>query len=133
MSAFFIDHLKIAQRVVLIGSDSPSLPRTIVERAFDQLRSHDCVIGPATDGGYYLIGFRRWVDGLFANIDWSSPHVLGQTVRNLTAKECSLQLVSPWYDVDTLEDLQRRIEAQETAITSRNAEAGQVSARNATR
>jgi len=105
MAAFFIEHLTEESSVVLIGSDSPSLPRKLIDMAFTALEVDDCVIGPATDGGYYLIGLRRWNDGLFDDVNWGGPRVLAQTVRNLTEADFTLQLLPPWYDVDTLEDL----------------------------
>ncbi|MCA9027100.1 MAG: TIGR04282 family arsenosugar biosynthesis glycosyltransferase [Planctomycetaceae bacterium] len=105
MSAFFVEHLQRDSSVVLIGSDSPSLPRDLIDRAFDALETHDCVIGPATDGGYYLIGLRRWTNGLFDDVAWGGSSVLTQTVQNLTRKDFSLQVLPPWYDVDTLDDL----------------------------
>lgn len=105
MAAFFIEHLTNDSAVVLIGSDSPTLPAPLIEMAFVALQQDECVIGPAPDGGYYLIGLRRWGDGLFDEIEWDGANVLVQTVRNLQAKELSLQLLPPWYDVDTLDDL----------------------------
>ncbi len=91
--------------VVLVGSDSPTLPVALVESALAALDRSDCVIGPAPDGGYYLIGLRRWAAGLFDNVDWGGAQVLEQTVRNITAHSFSLHLLPPWYDVDTLADL----------------------------
>ncbi|MGD9858281.1 MAG: TIGR04282 family arsenosugar biosynthesis glycosyltransferase [Planctomycetaceae bacterium] len=92
-------------RVVLIGSDSPTLPRALIEQAFAALETKDCVIGPATDGGFYLIGLRRRSASLFDNIDWGESRVLDQIVRNVVAHDFSLHLLFPWYDVDTVDDL----------------------------
>ncbi len=119
MSAFFQEMLQAndtAERpngleeqpqsnVVLVGSDSPTLPAALVENALAALDQSDCVIGPAPDGGYYLIGLRRPVAGLFDNVAWGGSRVLEQTVRNMTAHNFSLHLLPPWYDVDTLDDL----------------------------
>ncbi|MDA1018085.1 MAG: TIGR04282 family arsenosugar biosynthesis glycosyltransferase [Planctomycetota bacterium] len=93
-----------AERVVLIGSDSPSLPTKYVDDAFHHLNRVDCVIGPATDGGYYLIGLRVNAT-LFEGIEWSSRHVLAQTVDRARSLGLSLDVLPPWYDVDTVEDL----------------------------
>jgi rSAM/selenodomain-associated transferase 1 len=90
--------------VVVIGSDSPTLPRSLIEVAFVELRTADVVIGPATDGGYYLIGCRRHLPGLFVGIDWGGRHVLAQTVEQLHGLDARLALLAPWYDVDTLDD-----------------------------
>ena len=93
-------------RAVLIGTDSPTLPSEFAEQAFDMLKQVDCVLGPATDGGYYLIGLRRPMPALFENIAWSGANVLVQTVQRATAAGLSLDLLTPWYDVDDLKGLQ---------------------------
>ncbi len=105
MGHFFAEHLPGAGTAVLVGSDSPTLPPAYVEQAFAALETADVVLGPATDGGYYLIGLRQVVpDEIFQGIDWGGHVVLGQTLERLPA-ECSLALLPPWYDVDTLADL----------------------------
>lgn len=105
--AFFQDSLKNAgDRAVLIGTDSPTLPTEYVDQAFQMLDLVDCVIGPAADGGYYLIGLRRLMPSLFDNILWSGPNVLSQTVQRASHAGLSLNLLAPWYDVDDLNDLQ---------------------------
>lgn len=91
---------------VLIGSDSPSLPEPIVAEAFMKLRDANCVLGPATDGGYYLIGCRGTPAGLFAGVHWSQPTVLSQTVDLAIRHGLRLAELPPWYDIDTLQDLQ---------------------------
>ncbi|MEZ6064506.1 MAG: TIGR04282 family arsenosugar biosynthesis glycosyltransferase [Planctomycetaceae bacterium] len=103
----FLDHP--GDRLVVIGSDAPTLPHRLIEQAFDTLDAYDAVIGPAMDGGYYLIGARQTGQGaaaLFNEIDWDGPSVLEQTVTRLRESRYSLGLLPPWYDVDTLEDLQ---------------------------
>jgi rSAM/selenodomain-associated transferase 1 len=112
MQAFFASQFDAgAERVVLIGSDSPSLPVAIVEDAFEQLAEADVVLGPATDGGYYLIGQRRLVGQsqasrpIFDDIDWSESRVLMQTVERVAGCNASLSLLTPWYDIDTQDDL----------------------------
>jgi uncharacterized protein len=105
MSHFFREQSAEAECVVLVGTDSPSLPREFIERAFDALRQADVVLGPASDGGFYLIGCRRPVpEAIFQGVDWGECTVLGQTVARLPA-ECRLELLPPWYDIDTLQDL----------------------------
>ena len=98
-------NLRSENKVVLIGSDSPTLPTALVDEAFAALDTVDAVIGPAPDGGYYLIGLRRGAPGLSDGVAWGGSHVLQQTVRNITAHNFSLHLLPPWYDVDTLDDL----------------------------
>jgi uncharacterized protein len=93
-------------RVVLIGSDSPTLPAEFVQTAFASLRDRDCALGPATDGGYYLIGLRAPRRELFEEIAWGGPDVLRQTVARVERSQLSLAVAPVWYDVDTLADLQ---------------------------
>jgi rSAM/selenodomain-associated transferase 1 len=99
------------EAAVVIGADSPTLPLERIEQAFERLNQHDCVVAPATDGGYVLIGLRldanptpRWRP-VFKGIDWGGPQVLDQTVERLQAAGLSHTLLPPWYDVDTIEDL----------------------------
>ncbi len=92
--------------VVLIGSDSPDLPVEIIQHAFEALHgTADVVLGPATDGGYYLIGMRSMHPTLFKGIAWSTALVAQQT-RELVS-EAGLELVSMpfWHDLDTVADL----------------------------
>ncbi len=91
-----------ASRTVLIGSDSPSLPPSHIDMALELLRERDLVIGPSTDGGYYLIGQSTADPAVFSGIDWSTGDVLEQTLA--AAADSSLALVPPWYDVDTAPD-----------------------------
>ncbi len=93
-------------RAILIGTDSPTLPIKFIHEAFEMLREVDCVLGPATDGGYYLIGLRHPAPALFDHVAWSGPNVLRQTVQRITTAGLTLGLLAPWYDIDTLADLQ---------------------------
>ena len=105
LSQFFQEHLRDQQPVVVIGSDSPSLPASYISKAFELLEQNDVVLGPAVDGGYYLVGQRRYVPELFEGIDWSQPEVLQQSVQQLARSNVSLGLLDPWYDVDSYADL----------------------------
>ncbi|MDA1055067.1 MAG: TIGR04282 family arsenosugar biosynthesis glycosyltransferase [Planctomycetota bacterium] len=96
-----------AERVVLIGSDSPTIPAAHVESAFRLLHETDVVLGPTDDGGYYLVGASRDVAGIFAEIDWSTPRVWQQTVARLGELRLSYETLPQWYDVDELTDLER--------------------------
>jgi len=107
MGAFFEQYVDSKHtRTVLIGSDSPTLPNRLIDEAFKCLMQRDCVLGPATDGGYYLIGLRGQHPKLFERIAWSGPRVLQQTIERLIEQNVSLALLDPWYDVDTLDDLE---------------------------
>lgn len=109
--------LRDAAAVVLIGTDSPTLVGRYLEQAGSCLAAGegDVVLGPAIDGGYYLIGARREVPELFApGIAWSTDHVLTETLRRLRALVKSqpgfgVRLLPPFYDVDTPADLARLV------------------------
>jgi rSAM/selenodomain-associated transferase 1 len=90
--------------VVVVGTDSPTMPRQFILEALNAMNAADVVLGPATDGGYYLLGCRAWFPELFTDIAWSSSRVLGQTVAKVRGLSLRLHLLPPWYDVDTLDD-----------------------------
>jgi rSAM/selenodomain-associated transferase 1 len=91
--------------VVIIGSDAPTVPRASLHRALDALVDRDVVIGPAADGGYWLIGVRLALPGLFTHIAWSTPSVLPETLARLGERA---HLILPeHYDVDDAADLAR--------------------------
>jgi rSAM/selenodomain-associated transferase 1 len=93
-----------ADAVVVVGADSPTLPPEHIAQAFQALEQADLVLGPTTDGGYYLLGCGRRLPPVFAGIDWSSNRVLAQTVACLADPSWRLALLPPWYDVDTVDD-----------------------------
>ena len=95
------------ERVVLIGSDNPTLPAELVEQAFAALETYDLSIGPSADGGYYLIGLRQAHLSLFQGIDWSTPRVYAQTLARARALNLREHAVAEWYDVDSPDDLER--------------------------
>jgi uncharacterized protein len=93
--------------IVLIGSDIPSLQGHIIRKGFARLKSQDAVIGPASDGGYYLLGFRS---GTFhpealQGISWSTAQVFSQTMRILTERKLRVSVLPPCSDIDTYEAL----------------------------
>jgi rSAM/selenodomain-associated transferase 1 len=93
-----------AERVVVVGSDSPTLPVAYVEQAFRELDNVDIVLGPAFDGGYYLVGCKERVPPIFDGISWGTESVLAETVSRLADPSWRLGLLTPWYDVDLLSD-----------------------------
>jgi rSAM/selenodomain-associated transferase 1 len=106
--AFFAAHLKHEQdRVVLIGTDSPTLPIQIINDAFESLRTNPVVLGPTSDGGYYLVGATGRVPPIFAGIDWSSSLVWQQTLGRLHEAGSRFAELPVWYDVDDLADLRQ--------------------------
>jgi len=111
------------RKAVLIGSDSPTLPRRHVELAFELLHEHEVVLGPSADGGYYLVGAACRVPPIFDGIAMSRPAVWQQTVDRLNAAACSFGRLPDWYDVDTLDDL-RRLRAELGQMQDESAELG---------
>lgn len=93
------------QRVVTIGTDCPGLDASRMRQAFAALNRADVVLGPAIDGGYYLIGLRRLVPELFQGIAWSTETVLQQTVAIADRLGLSVAYLEPLADVDRPEDL----------------------------
>jgi rSAM/selenodomain-associated transferase 1 len=94
-----------AERVVIIGSDLPELSTALLQRAFAALESHPAVMGPARDGGYYLLGMRTMIHGLFDGIRWSTDEVLARTLDRLRAAGIEPALLDPLSDVDEVGDL----------------------------
>ncbi|WP_242028418.1 TIGR04282 family arsenosugar biosynthesis glycosyltransferase [Pseudanabaena sp. FACHB-2040] len=92
-------------RLLAIGSDCPAIGDTQVTAAFRLLRQHDLVLGPALDGGYYLIGLRRTIPELFKGISWGSDRVLGETVAIASHLNLSTAFLDPLPDIDRPEDL----------------------------
>ena len=91
------------ETVVIIGSDSPTLPVNYLEQALETRR--DLVLGPSTDGGYYLIGMKDRVADVFQGIPWGTEKVLAETLARTVVAGTSVDLLAPWYDVDHPEDL----------------------------
>ncbi len=94
------------QRVVLLGTDIPGINAEILEQAFAALLEHDIVLGPSTDGGYWLMGLKRPVD-VFEGVDWGSPRVLEQTLAQARKMGLAVSLLEFLSDVDTPEDVKK--------------------------
>jgi rSAM/selenodomain-associated transferase 1 len=99
------------QHVLIVGTDVPSLPLEQYKQALALLDSYDLVLGPALDGGYYLIALNRSVPDLFTGIPWSTDQVLKLTQEKARALGLTSALIAPWRDVDTIDDLQALVEA----------------------
>lgn len=91
--------------VVIVGTDIPDVDQETVREAFAALRYHDVVLGPSTDGGYYLVGLTRPCPELFENVEWSTPRVLSQTLARIEASSLTVALLDAKTDVDTVDDL----------------------------
>jgi rSAM/selenodomain-associated transferase 1 len=93
------------QDVILTGTDLPTLPRAHLTEALKLIKTHDVVLGPTPDGGYYLIGLRRMIPDLFDGIAWSTASVFAETKKKIESAGLSLGLLPECRDLDTLEDL----------------------------
>jgi len=93
-----------AHRVVIVGSDCPQVDRQVIRTAFTALGSYDVVLGPALDGGYYLIGLSAPRPALFRAIAWSTTGVALETQGRAGALGLSCRVLRPLRDVDTVQD-----------------------------
>lgn len=98
-------------RIVIVGTDVPSLPLEAYQQAVHLLDRDDAVLGPALDGGYYAIGLKKAAPALFHDIPWSTNRVLALTKEKAAALGLSIGLLPEWRDVDTIEDLNFLIDA----------------------
>jgi uncharacterized protein len=94
-----------AGAAVLIGTDLPELSEEVLRSAFIKLEDNDVVLGPAGDGGYYLVGLRLSARHIFTGIEWGSPHVFEQTVARVSEAGLSLGLTAKLADLDNPDDL----------------------------
>ena len=98
-------------RAVLIGSDLPDLPADFLRYALDALDNYDAVMGPAHDGGYYLVGFgrRSFLPQVFRGMTWGGDQVFTQTMTVLDQAGCRTHVLPEWYDIDTEADLRNLV------------------------
>ena len=95
------------RKVVIIGSDCADLTDSILDEAFQQLENHDVVIGPAYDGGYYLIGLSSYQPTLFEDKEWSTDHVYQDALDEIEKLKLSFYALPTLSDVDTIEDWEK--------------------------
>lgn len=108
--------LTVGRQVAVIGADSPTLPPSRVRSTFARLAHVDAVLGPADDGGYYLIGARSPLPlSLFARMPWSTSRVMCETMRRATEAGLRVAVLPPWYDVDDAASL-RRLASDRTGL-----------------
>lgn len=107
------------QRIVIVGSDCPQLGTAHITEAFTRLQTHDVVIGPATDGGYYLIGLNILQTALFEDIPWGGDRVFAVTKAIAHQQNLSIALLTALSDIDRPEDLHlwEQIIAQKSSTT----------------
>lgn len=94
-------------RVVIVGADVYSLTAAYIQQAFKGLQTSEIVVGPATDGGYVLIGASHSIPAVFHDIPWGTPDVMGATMDKLLSNMISFELLPERWDIDTLDDIKR--------------------------
>lgn len=94
-----------SSNIILVGTDCLEYTDEYFELAIKYLECHDVVVGPATDGGFVLIGMKNLVPGIFKDVVWGDEHVMKTTENNLKRLNQSYKLLTPLNDVDTLEDM----------------------------
>ena len=102
-----------AERVIIVGSDCPEVEARDIRRAWSELRAHDVVVGPAVDGGYWLIGLRAAQAELFRDVAWSSEQVLAQTLARAKSLRLRMQLLRILSDIDTEADWDAHVRERE--------------------
>jgi len=95
------------RRTIAFNSDSPHLPRSVLEDAFETLATHDVVVGPTHDGGYYLVGAKAFHPALFAHDGMGTSNALERLLSRARALELSVGFADTFYDIDVAEDLTR--------------------------
>ena len=100
----------LQRRIIAFNSDSPHLPRSVLEDAFETLAAHDVVVGPTHDGGYYLIGAKAFHPTLFARDGMGTSSALERLLSRARALELSVGFADPFYDIDVADDLTRLAE-----------------------
>jgi len=98
------------RRTLAFNSDSPHLPRSVLEGAFDALAAHEIVVGPTHDGGYYLVGAKAFHPTLFARDGMGTSSALERLLSRARALELSVGFAAPFYDIDVVDDLTRLAE-----------------------
>lgn len=91
--------------IIIIGSDSPTLPPEMIEEGFGRLKGCNLAIGPSLDGGYYLLGISGDVPEIFEGVNWGSETVYEETVARAKADKVEFAVLPYWYDVDTIKEL----------------------------
>ncbi len=92
-------------KVIIIGTDCPGISSEILQKAFKSLDTNEVVIGPALDGGYYLLGMKKMHRELFANMKWSTDYVYNETIKRLNKLQLTYQELEILRDLDNEEDL----------------------------
>jgi len=110
LTSVFAHTEDLSRRTIAFNSDSPHLPRSVLEDAFETLAAHDVVVGPTHDGGYYLVGAKVSHPTLFADDGMGSSSALERLLSRARELELSIGFVDPFYDIDVADDLTRLAE-----------------------
>ena len=94
-----------AEKAIIIGTDIPDLTNELIENAINKLDEKDLVIGPSPDGGYYLLGMKKYNPFLFEGITYSTNNVFGETIKIAEQNSLSYQILDSLLDIDTEEEL----------------------------
>jgi hypothetical protein len=103
-TAFEWSHAQGHYRTIIVGTDMPTLDSAVLSDAFEALERAEVVLGPSTDGGYYLVGLKKPRHGLFEDVDWSTPKVLEQTIARIDEAGATYHLLPEKTDIDTWQD-----------------------------
>lgn len=95
------------KNIILIGSDLPDISETILNNAFNTLKTNDTVFGPAEDGGYYLVGMKQLYNCIFEHKPWSTSSLLYDTLDEIKSKHITVGLLDTLNDIDTFKDLEK--------------------------
>jgi rSAM/selenodomain-associated transferase 1 len=105
LNAFEDGFNKAYDKIVLIGSDLPDLNQMLINEAFSLMDKKEVVLGPALDGGYYLIGMNKLIPQMFLDKPWSTPLLMEMTMKDLNMRGYSVSTLQTLNDIDTYEDL----------------------------
>lgn len=110
MAAAICQYLVRYRSILLIGADCPGIDSAVFRSGFSALQANDIVLGPAFDGGYYLIGIQgslrqSQLHALFSGVSWGTGRVLDQTLNNVKKLDLNYHLLKKLHDIDTFEDL----------------------------
>jgi len=105
-----------AKKIIIIGSDCPNLSLSTIDKTIRELSGSDIVLGPAFDGGYYLVGLNNNKSFLFKNIHWSTSKVLEKTLDKIKEAKLTYKLLLIKYDIDTIEDYKMYMEEKKSIL-----------------
>lgn len=112
MSNAFHEVLQIHSKAIIIGSDCPYITSLLLNQAFNLLTTKDIIIGPAVDGGYYLLGMKSNIDSVFKSMPWSESNLYEKTIEKLNQLNCSHSSLIQLEDIDTEEEWNRYVQTQ---------------------